>query len=285
MARRPLLPPHQASDTLVTMPLKRNYHTHTHRCKHASGDCEDYAREAMALGMEVLGFSDHTALPDGRWDNVRMHMDELLDYERAIMDAQNAFPDLMVLKAMECEYTPEYHSFYADELLDKRDYDYLIGAGHYVGIDDHWYGAWTHSTAPEHLRYYVDQLIATIDSGLFIFIAHPDVFGCCNHEWNADCEAASRDICQAAVAKGVPLELNGYGIRKPWIDTPSGRRAMYPWLPFWEVAAAEGVQVVLSSDAHRPIDVGHGSEELGAIRDHFGLQEVDVLDLLAQRMG
>ena len=47
--------------------LKRNYHTHTYRCQHARGDCVDYARVASELGMEVLGFSDHTPLPDGRW--------------------------------------------------------------------------------------------------------------------------------------------------------------------------------------------------------------------------
>jgi len=263
------------------MVLTRNFHTHTYRCKHATGDCEDYAHEAVTAGVEALGFSDHTALPDHRWDNVRMHIDELEDYERSIRDAQCAFPELLVLMAMECEYTRDYHAFYQDELLGRREYDYLIGAGHYIGVDDHWYGAFEHATAPENLQRYVDQVVTTIESGLFAFIAHPDLFGCCNHEWNADCAAASRDICAAAVAHDLPLELNGYGIRKPWIDTATGRRAMYPWYPFWEVAAEHGCRVICNSDAHRPQDVAHGEVELHAIRDRLGLEEVDLLARLA----
>ena len=46
---------------------KHNFHTHTFRCKHAKGDVDDYCRRALELGMETLGFSDHTALPDDRW--------------------------------------------------------------------------------------------------------------------------------------------------------------------------------------------------------------------------
>ena len=42
----------------------RDYHTHTFRCKHAQGDVEDYAKYAVEYGIDVLGVSDHTALPD-----------------------------------------------------------------------------------------------------------------------------------------------------------------------------------------------------------------------------
>ena len=258
--------------------LKRNYHTHTYRCQHAKGDCVDYARVASELGMEVLGFSDHTPLPDGRWSGVRMAMKQLDEYERAVADAREAYPDLRVLLGMECEYSQEFHAFFEDELLGRRGYDYLIGAGHYIGIDDSWYGSFDNAVAPENLRLYVDQVIATMECGLFAFIAHPDVYGCCNHVWNEDCAAAARDICQASVAAGVPLELNGYGLRKPWIDTPDGKRAMYPWEPFWEIAAEERVRMIINSDAHRPEHVGHGQAELGPWVRRLGLEIFDLLD-------
>jgi len=261
--------------------LKRNYHTHTYRCKHAAGDCLDYARVASQLGMEVLGFSDHTPLPDDRWLEVRMAAREIDEYEQAVQKAADAHPDLIVLLAVECEYVADYHSFFEDELLGSRGYDYLIGAGHYIGVDDHWYGSFSHAVAPGNLRLYVDQVIATIDSGLFAFIAHPDVYGCCNHLWNEDCRLAAHDICQAAVQADVPLELNGYGWRKPWIDTAEGKRAMYPWPRFWEIAAEEGVPMLINSDAHHPRDVGHGLAELGPMRDQLGLRTVDIYDRLS----
>ena len=263
--------------------LRRNYHTHTFRCQHASGDCLDYARVAEAVGMEVLGFSDHTPLPDDRWPEVRMAMAELDDYEVAIQRAQVEIPDLLILQGMECEYLPEYHAFYAEELLGRRDYDYLIGAVHFIDRPDGWVGAFGAAQAPKGLRRYVDLTIATIDAGLFVCIAHPDVFGSCNPDWNADTAQASRDICQAAVAGGIALELNAYGLRKAPVQAADGTRPGYPWLPFWEIAGEEGVSVVLSSDAHRPEDVAHGGEELGMIRDRYGLKEVDVLELIAQR--
>ena len=260
--------------------LKRNYHTHTYRCQHATGDCLDYASVAHRQGMEVLGFSDHTPLPDNRWLNVRMAMEEIDGYEQAVRVAQQAYPGMRLLLAMECEYTADYHAFFEDELLGRRQYDYLIGAGHYIGIDDGWYGSFEHAVAPHNLRRYVDQLVETIDSGLFAFIAHPDVYGCCNHVWNDDCASAARDICQAAVQADIPLELNGYGLRKPWISTPEGKRAMYPWLHFWEIAAGENVATIINSDAHRPEDVCHGMAQLGPLRDRLGLAAVDILERL-----
>ena len=40
--------------------MKTNYHTHTTRCMHATGDDEDYVLSAIKGGYRILGFSDHT---------------------------------------------------------------------------------------------------------------------------------------------------------------------------------------------------------------------------------
>ena len=37
-----------------------NYHTHTHRCNHAVGREEDYVKEALKVGLKLLGWADHT---------------------------------------------------------------------------------------------------------------------------------------------------------------------------------------------------------------------------------
>ena len=66
------------------MNIIKNYHTHTYRCQHASGDVEDYCQAAVEQGLQVLGISDHTALPDDRWPNVRMAFSDLPDYTAAI---------------------------------------------------------------------------------------------------------------------------------------------------------------------------------------------------------
>lgn len=36
-----------------------NYHTHTSRCQHATGEEKAYVEQAIQNGMKILGFSDH----------------------------------------------------------------------------------------------------------------------------------------------------------------------------------------------------------------------------------
>ena len=138
--------------------LQRNYHTHTYRCQHATGDVIDYAKAAIDGGLTTLGMSDHAALPDNRWNNVRMSMPELDDYEEAIELARKECPDLTILKGMECEYVEEFHSYLEDELLGVRGFDYLIGAGHYTPFEGGWLNSFEELNKAAHLRAYASFL-------------------------------------------------------------------------------------------------------------------------------
>ncbi|MGA0127573.1 MAG: PHP domain-containing protein, partial [bacterium] len=152
--------------------LQRNYHTHTYRCQHATGDVIDYAKAAIEAGLTTLGMSDHAALPDNRWNNVRMSMPELDDYEEAIELARKECPDLTILKGMECEYVEEFHSYLEDELLGVRGFDYLIGAGHYTPFEGGWLNSFEELNKAPHLRGYSSFLGKIMSTGLFAFIAH-----------------------------------------------------------------------------------------------------------------
>ncbi len=259
------------------MPFRVNYHTHTFRCHHASGDAIDYARVAAKAGMVALGISDHVPLPDHRWQEVRMAMGEIDEYTDAIDAARAAVPELTILTGAECEYDPAYHSFFQDELIGRRGFHYLIGASHFIEVDGRWKGSFEGLTNARLLSSYARQCVRTMESGLFIGLAHPDLIGNSNAEWTEDTRACAREICAAAAALRFPLELNSYGIRKPWIQSRDGARPSYPWPPFWRVAAEEGAPVMLSSDAHRPADVAAGYDELAAIRDRYQLVEIDPL--------
>lgn len=254
--------------------IDTNCHTHTSRCKHAKGDVEDYCREALSRGLTTLGFSDHTPLPDGRWKSVRMDMDHLAGYCRAIDQARLAFPRLTILKGLECEYLPELEGLYRDEFLGTYGIEYLVGGAHWYPSNGTWTPIYGTPMDAAMLRAYVDYLIAGMQSGLFAFIAHPDLFGVAYKDWDAAAATASRDLLQAARDLRIPLEINGYGMRKPTIQTASGERRMYPWLPFWELAGECGVQVVLCSDAHEPETVAAGLVEGEAIARRCGLRVV-----------
>ena len=70
----------------------------------------------------------------------------------------------------------------------------------------------------------------------------------------------------------MPLEINGYGMRKPKITTADGERYGYPWLPFWELASEYKIKVIANSDAHRPQDVSSNIADATAIGDKLGLE-------------
>ena len=256
-----------------------NLHTHTYRCRHAAGNVADYCRAAIERGLTVLGFSDHTALPDNRWPRIRMDFSELPAYNRDIDLAREQFSTLTILKGMECEYAAEYVAYYRDTLLGELGFDYLVGAAHCFPYRGQWMDVYGGTKDAPTLRAYADYLIDMMASGLFAFIAHPDLFGNAYKCWDANATVCARDILQAAEAPHMPLEINGYGLRKPMIDTPEGRRHKYPWLLFWELAAAYEVPVIVNSDAHRPEDVTANIVDGLAIAQayHLPLAEMDWL--------
>ena len=172
----------------------KNYHAHTYRCKHAKGDAVQFARAARVGGASVYGMSDHAALPDDRWDNVRMAHKELDDYVAAVRHAQAEVPEITVLLGMECEDVPEFRSYYEEELLGRRCFDYLIGAGHYTPLDGEWLNSFSELTNSRALRAYSDHLTEMMATGLYAFIAHPDVYGVCLDRWDREAETCARDI-------------------------------------------------------------------------------------------
>jgi len=258
------------------MLLNKNYHTHTYRCKHASQDVAAYCAAALDQGLTVLGISDHTALPDNRWSHIRMSLDELPDYIEAVNEAQRTFTDLTILKGAECEYSRDYHAFYKDVLLGEHQFDYLIGAAHFFPFEDEWVGSYGGASNVASLQAYADYFVESMASGLFAFMAHPDLFGNSYLSWDDNAKSASRDMLAAAAELKIPMEINGYGLRKRKIATPEGERCMYPWLPFWELAAEYDVTVIVNSDAHHPEHVSANMAEAAAIGQRFNLKFADL---------
>jgi len=232
--------------------IKINLHTHTHLCKHATGTVQDYCAAAVAANLKVLGISDHTPLPDNRWLEERMEVHELDSYLESIEQARMLFPSLQILTALECEYAAEYASFYRDELLTHLKCDYLIGAVHYVPFQGAWISVYEDLTTAATLKAYAAYFIDSMASGLFAFMAHPDLFGYGYADWDANTEACTRDMLEAAQALRIPLEINGNGFNKKKLDTKAGIRYRYPWEKFWEIAAEYEIEVIANSDAHQP---------------------------------
>ena len=73
-----------------------NYHTHTRRCGHAEGEEREYVEQAIAAGVRILGFSDHTPYPfsNGYESRIRMRLSETEDYFKTVTDLKRDMTSL-----------------------------------------------------------------------------------------------------------------------------------------------------------------------------------------------
>ena len=225
------------------------YHTHTSRCGHAYGEDASFVQAAIRQGMVELGFSDHVFLPYHSQPGIRGNFSQLNDYINSVNSLKKKYQkNINIHLGFECEYYPEYIEYYR-ELKEKYGVEYLI-LGQHCFIDDqgafHWY---LYENCPyERIKRYTDDLIKGMETGLFAYVAHPDIFVSPYHTFNMGCEECARRICQAAQRLHLPLEIN--------LGGPASQGLMidqvYPNDDFWRIASEYHVEVYVGVDAHTP---------------------------------
>lgn len=227
--------------------LVANYHTHTPRCKHASGTEEEYIKAAVRAGIKVLGFADHVPCPpeDGFVSGIRMGMEEAADYVRDIRALQKKYEDqIQICVGFEAEYIPWYYEKQM-ELFEELGIDYMIMGQHFLGSEQERVYAGMPNRTEEFLIAYVDRVIEGMKTGSFLYLAHPDLV-----RYEGEETVYRREITRLCVAlkdMAIPLEINLLGILE-------GRH--YPRELFWEIAGEAGNEVIIGIDAHSPDQIG-----------------------------
>lgn len=259
---------------------RANFHTHTFRCRHASGTVDDMCQAAIAAGLDTLGMSDHGPFPDDRLQGSRMPFAEAEAYAREVAEAREKYAGrLRVLFGFEVDYFPSLgNAFYEDIFIGRLHCDYLISGTHFIEGGGPGIALWEggRDFGPGQVRRYIDVETEALETGLFKYVAHPDMFSIrC-----AEMTPAIADVCNvlldAAEALRVPLEVNAYGLRKSPISLDDGTtRPQYPWRPFWDLVREHGgIRAVVGADAHRPEDVWSNVDETIAWAAESGI-EVD----------
>ena len=98
------------------------------------------------------------------------------------------------------------------------------------------------------LERYVNSALEGMATGLYAYLAHPDLFMRGYPAFDRYCEKASVRLCRAAKQMGFALEYNLCGALE---DSRTGEEH-YPHHLFWQIAAAEGCDVIIGVDAHSP---------------------------------
>lgn len=219
----------------------KNYHTHTIRCYHAIDSDEDYIKAAIEAGYSELGFSDHAPF---RYDSsfhshMRMEEDKLEGYVTSLKKLREKYKNQISIKiGLECEYFERYLPW-IKEMVTVYGLDYLILGQHYDATDETgiYFGR---KLNKQQFKNYVDQCIKGMHTGLFSYVAHPDL---ANFNTNDPYykEEMTR-LCLEAKKLDIPLEFNllGYSTFR-----------QYPNDTFFKIVKEVGNRVIIGTDAHQ----------------------------------
>jgi len=247
-----------------------DYHMHTPLCGHATGHPRDYAAEAVRKGLGEIGFSEHNPMPE-KFDDWRMDLADFPQYLQMVEEARQAQPQLPIRLGLECDFIPGRESW-VRELAQKADFDYLIGAVHYITPD--WdvdnplkLDRWKQQPVEEVWTRYFKAIAQAAQSGLFDFLAHPDLVKKFGHIPKGDLLPYYRDALDAMAASGMAMEVSTAGLRKEVGE-------IYPSAQFLKEAFRRKIPVLISSDSHAPGEVGHEFQKAVQLVKETGYREL-----------
>lgn len=254
--------------------LNYNFHTHTSRCGHASGCEEDYVIYAIHGGIKNMGFSDHIPFmyPDGVESFYRVPMNMVDSYFETIGTLREKYSEQIKINiGFESEYYPKYFS---NMLKNSRQWgtEYLILGQHCVE-SDHPDGVFVINETADcnFLKNYVNSIIEAMETGVFTYVAHPDIFNFVGDE-EIYKEEMFR-LCESSKKSGIPLELNFLGIRQ---------NRNYPRDLFWEIAGKVKAPVTFGFDAHDVESAydGYSLEKARSMVKKYGLNYIGMPNLI-----
>lgn len=254
--------------------MKVDYHIHTTRCGHASGETEAYVQQALALGFKEIGIADHLPmywLPEELQDReIAMTFAQLPGYVQEVKELQQKYPQLAIRLGIEADYIPGAE-MRLKQALAGYDWDYIIGSVHFLenwGFDDpRQLEEYQRRDPEDYWQEYYRLVQESALTGLFDIIGHADLIKKFNPP-RPSCLHRLYDETVAVLARTqVAVEINTAGWRVP-------AREPFPAAEFLARCARAGVPVTFGSDAHRPDQVGYEWERALKLLREVGYREI-----------
>jgi len=246
-------------------------------------NAERYRSVADERGIAELGVSEHIyrftqALDVWRHPFWERYAHDDLDSYCAFVREQT---DLRL--GIEADFVPGAEDRTAN-LLEARDFDYVIGSVHFlregaVDMDD--YSVWDSGRSAEEIwRRYFQTIGEAARSGLFDVLAHPDLV----KMWGGERPLPAGDLrryyelaMDGIAESGIAVEVSTAGLRKR-------ARELYPAPAFLQMSLEAGAPVALSSDAHRPEDVGADYDQALGLLEDLGVDRLSVFERRTRRL-
>jgi|SRR5580693_4574266 histidinol-phosphatase (PHP family) len=251
-----------------------------------AANAEHYREVAGERDISELGVSEHVyrfAQALDVWQHPlwrEFARDDLDEYCRFVRE------DTDLRLGIEADFIPGGEDRMAN-LLQARDFDYVIGSVHFLrdhALDMDDYSVWGSGRSAEEIwRAYFQTLGEAARSGLFDILAHPDlvkVWGRARRDRPLPAGDLRRyyELAIDGIAEsGVAIEVSTAGLRK-------GAQEIYPAPAFLAMCVEAGAPIALSSDAHRPLDVGADYDRALELLSAAGVGELCVFERRKRRI-
>ena len=241
-----------------------------------------YRAVATERGIAELGVSEHI---------YRFH--QALEvwrhpfWERYAIDDVDAYCEFVreqtdLRLGIEADFVPGAEDRMVN-LLSSRDFDYVVGSVHFIregAVDMDDYSVWDAGRSVEEIwRRYFETIGEAARSGMFDVLAHPDLV----KVWGRERPLPEGDLrryyelaMDGIAESGIAIEVSTAGLRKRVQE-------LYPAPAFLEMCLEAGAPVALSSDAHRPEEIGADYDRAQELLAALGVSELSVFDRRRRR--
>ncbi len=247
-----------------------DYHIHSTFSPDSPAAPEDICRRAIELGIPEIGFSEHWDV--GPYDETIRFLRPQAWWDE-LERLRGLFAGKLVIRAGIEISEPHLYADETAEILSQLPFDYVIGSVHFVGphfmFDEEYFRQ--HTADEVYYAYFaeLDKLVCVADIDV---VAHFDlpvrtakpIFGYDPTRY----ETAIRAVLAAMIERGLALDVNTSGLRKP-----AHCLMPDPLILRW-YREMGGERLTLGSDAHTVAQLGlHLDTALQAIRE-AGLKSV-----------
>ncbi|WP_457558010.1 histidinol-phosphatase HisJ [Candidatus Harpocratesius sp.] len=251
-----------------------DYHIHSKRCGHAVGKLQEYVQQAIKIGLQEIGLSDHFPMfflpKEANAEQFAMPRDQFAEYLEECRILQSKYSDKIQIKiASEVDYYPDQHvlsQLYSELKKYESKLDYLIGSIHIIKIDDEIPFPVDSPDIMEKFQKYGEEtifseyyknLIKMVKTGVFQIVGHCDLpkkYGTYLGRSEAIWDLKMKFLNEVKRTGEMAVEINHSGLYRPV-------KEQYPHDEMIKACIEREIPLVFGSDAHRSSYVGYHFEE------------------------
>jgi len=263
-----------------------DFHTHSFRCRHASGTLEDYVKGAISKGLTSIGLCDHFPmhiLPEElKMVEYAMKLEEVPEYISMANKVKEKYAgDIEVLIGIEVDYYPPCFQLYKTAITPfLSDFDYMMGSVHILEWEGESVWGVIDTTGPAKVKEhglekvmieYFNTLIKLVETGFFQVLGHMDLpkkYFPYRFEKNEIVWNKLLSLLDSIQNSNIIVEINTSGYYK-------GAKEQYTSDLIIQELIKRDIPITLGSDAHSPEDVAHKFDEVIQKLNSWGLKELD----------